>query len=127
MRKILYALFLSLFIFVILNFLYCNLNDEAFNYPMTFRFTVPHIFTLRSVPVQLGFVVITAFCLGIVFLALLQAIPAIFKTIAVRSRDRRIKELEKELEEVKQQTVVVSASSDASSGSTSIHTERTTP
>lgn len=101
MRKVFYALFLSLFIFVILNFLYCNLNDAAFNYPMTFRFSVPHIFEIRSVPVQLGFVVITAFCLGIVFLALLQAIPAVFKTIAVRSRDRRIKELEKELEEMK--------------------------
>ena len=101
MRKVFYALFLSLFIFVILNFLYCNLNDAAFNYPMTFRFSVPHVFEIRSVPVQLGFVVITAFCLGIVFLALLQAIPAVFKTIAVRSRDRRIKELEKELEEMK--------------------------
>ena len=101
MRKVLSALFLSVFIFGILNFLYCNLNDAAFNYPMTFRFSVPHLLEIRSVPVQLGFVVITAFCLGIVFLALLQAIPAVFKTIAVRSRDRRIRELEKELEESK--------------------------
>src|SRR5512134_58329 len=104
MRKVLYAVILSVFIFGILNFLYCNLNDSAFNYPMTFRFSVPHIMEMRSVPVQLGFVVITAFCLGIVFLALLQAIPAIFKTIAVRSRDRRIRELEKELEETKKMT-----------------------
>jgi hypothetical protein len=101
MRKIFSALVLSILLFVILNFLYCNLNDHAFNYPMTFRFSVPHLFELRSVPVQLGFVVITAFCLGILFLAVLQAIPAIFKTIAVRSRDRKIRELEKEVEEMR--------------------------
>ena len=101
MRKIIYALFLAVFIFIILNFLYCNLNDEVFNYPMSFRFTIPPLFTLKSLPMPLGFVLITSFCLGILFLALLQAIPALFKTIALRSRDRRIRELEKELEESK--------------------------
>jgi len=106
MRKVFSALFLSIFIFIILNFLYANLNDQAFNYPMTFRFSIPHLFEMRSVPVQLGFVVITAFCLGIVFLALLQAVPAVFKTIAVRSRDRKIRELEKELEEVRKHPAI---------------------
>lgn len=106
MRKVFSALFLSIFIFIILNFLYANLNDQAFNYPMTFRFSIPHLFEMRSVPVQLGFVVITAFCLGIVFLALLQAVPAVFKTIAVRSRDRKIRELEKELEEARKHPAI---------------------
>jgi len=101
MRKVLSALFLAVFIFIILNFLYCNLNDEVFNYPMSFRFTIPHILALKSVPVPLGFVVITSFSLGILFLALLQAIPALFKTIALRSKDRKIRELEQELEEAK--------------------------
>jgi len=101
MRKVLSALVLAIFIFVILNFLYCNLNDAVFNYPMSFRFSIPHILALTSMPVTLGFVVITSFCLGILFLALLQAIPALFKTIAVRSRDRKIRELEKELEETR--------------------------
>ncbi len=101
MRRIIYALFLAVFIFIILNFLYCNLNDEVFNYPMSFRFAIPYLFTLKSVPVPLGFVLITSFCFGILFLALLQAIPALFKTIALRSRDRRIRELEKELNETR--------------------------
>lgn len=103
MRKILSALILSVFIFIILNFLYWNLNDEVFNYPMSFRFNIPYLFSIKSVPVPLGFVVITSFCLGIVFLALLQAIPALFKTIALRSRDRKIRELEKELETVRKE------------------------
>lgn len=110
MRKVFSALFLSILLFIILNFLYCNLNDQAFNYPMTFRFSIPHLFELRSVPVQLGFVVITAFCLGIFFLAILQAIPAVFKSIAVRSRNRKIRELEKEIEEMKHQAPMPSAS-----------------
>lgn len=101
MRKILSAIVLAICIFIILNFLYCNLNEQVFNYPMSFRFTVPHILNITSGPVPLGFVVITAFSLGILFLALLQAIPALFKTIALRSRDRKIRELEKELEETK--------------------------
>ena len=101
MKKVVSALILSILIFIILNFLYCNLNDQVFNYPMTFRFAVPYVLALKSVPVPLGFVVIAAFSLGIVFLALLQAIPSLFKTIAVRSRDRRIRELEKELEQTK--------------------------
>ena len=102
MRKILAAFLLAVFIFIILNFLYWNLNDQVFNYPMTFRFEIPYLVTIKSVPVPLGFVLITSFCLGILFLALLQAIPALFKTIALRSRDRRIRELEKELEETRQ-------------------------
>lgn len=101
MRKILSALVLAVFIFIILNFLYCNLNEQAFNYPMNFRFTIPHILDINSEPIPLGFVVIAAFSMGILFLALLQAIPALFKTIAVRSRDRKIRELEKELEETR--------------------------
>ena len=99
--KIISALFLSIVIFIMLNFLYSNLNEEVFNYPMSFRFAIPYLFTLKSEPIPLGFVVITSFSLGIVFLAMLQSIPAIFRSIAVRSRDRRIKELEKELEETK--------------------------
>lgn len=108
MRKILFALFLSFFLFVILNFLYFNLNEEVFNYPMSFRFEIPYLVNIKSVPVPLGFILISSFCLGIVFLALLQAVPALFKTIALRSRDRRIKELERELDETRR----ISASTD---------------
>lgn len=101
MRKILFAVFLATLLFVILNFLYCNLDPQVFNYPMQFQFNVPYLVNIRSVPIPLGFVLITSFCLGILFLAVLQAIPALVKSIALRSRDRRIRELEKELEEVR--------------------------
>ncbi len=103
MRKIFSAFFLSLFIFGILNFLYCNLNEQSFNYPMSFRFTIPYVLDFHSPVIPLGFVVISSFCLGILFLAVLQALPFLVRTIAIRSRDRRIKELEKELQQTKEE------------------------
>lgn len=115
MKKIFLALLLALFLFVILNFLYCNIDNETFNYPMQFEFTVPYLFSVKSVPIPIGFILITAFCLGILFLAALQAIPALFKTIAVRSRDRRIRELERELEETRKGGFISSGESPSSS------------
>ena len=91
------GLFLSSFMFVLLNFVYSNLNDRVFNYPMIFRFEVPLLPPVQSPPVPMGFVVITSFCLGILFCALLQIIPALFKSVALRSRDRKIRELEQQL------------------------------
>ncbi len=111
MRKILWAMVLAVLIFIILNFLYWNLNDQAFNYPMSFRFKIPYIFEISSVPVPLGFVVIVSFCLGILFLAILQAVPALLKSLVVRSRDRKIRELERELEETKRVNTLNSMSS----------------
>ena len=116
MKKILSASLLATVIFVILNFLYCNLNEEVFNYPMSFRFTIPYLFEMKSVPVPLGFVLITAFCLGILFLAILQAIPALFRTIALRSRDRKIRELEKELEATRAATPLAESSPPSQTG-----------
>lgn len=120
MRKVFSALIIAAFIFVCLNFLYSNLNDQAFNYPLSFRFEIPLLFALRTEPVPLGFVVITGFSLGIVFLACLQAIPALFKSIAVRSRDRRIRELEKELEETKKAAPMTGSEPDAAGSSEQI-------
>jgi hypothetical protein len=101
MRKILFALFLSFLIFVILNFLYSNLDQETFNYQMQFEFRIPYLVTIKSIPMPLGFILITSFCLGIVFLAVLQALPSLFRGLAVRSRDRRIRALELEIEEMR--------------------------
>ena len=46
----------------------------------------------------LGFVLIIAFSGGILLLAFLQALPAIFRRQASKEQAKRIKELEKELE-----------------------------
>ena len=97
MKKFLYSLFIAFLAFVILNFFYSNLGGPAFGYPLQFRFEIPPFLALVSRPVPSGFVVICAFCVGILFLPLLQLIPWIFRSRQVRSRDKRIRELEEEL------------------------------
>src|SRR3989338_2476354 len=101
MRKIINASIIAVIFFVILNFIYCNLNEEVFNYEVNFIFSIPHLFTLKSVPLPLGFILILAFSLGVIFLAALQALPALFRTGAMKARDKKIKMLEKELEEAR--------------------------
>lgn len=101
MKKVLYSAFLALITFTLLNFIYSNVRGEAFNHPLSFRFDLPFLLSLVSRPVPLGYILILSFCLGMVFLPLLQAIPAIFRSAQIKARDRRIKELERELELVR--------------------------
>ncbi|MBI1908631.1 MAG: bZIP transcription factor [Deltaproteobacteria bacterium] len=105
MRKFLFALVLSLVVFTTLNFLYCNLDSETFNYPMVFKFSIPGLIALRSVPLPAGFVMIAAFCLGIVSLSLIQALPSFYRSLATRAHRKRIKDLEKEVEALRDESI----------------------
>ncbi|MDO8644209.1 MAG: hypothetical protein Q7S00_04485 [bacterium] len=102
MKRIFFALFLAFCVFVTLNFIYSNLDEITLNYPIIFKFTVPGFFTLRSQTVPNGFVIISAFSFGIVFLALVQIIPAIFRALGRREGKQKIKELEKQVEALKE-------------------------
>ena len=98
MKKIVVSLAVALLTFIVLNFFYSNVGGEAFQYPLSFRFTVPYLFTMHTLPVPLGFMLIATFCLGMVFLPVLQLVPAIFRGAMLRAREKRIRELERELE-----------------------------
>ncbi len=116
MKKILYASLMALVLFAVFNFFYSNMGGEAFNHPLSFSFNVPYIFNLRSFPIPVGFLLISSFCLGMVFLPLLQLIPALFRSLQIRERDKKIRELEKELEEFRGGSEIMPGSgSDASS------------
>ena len=112
MKKIIKAIIVATILFIILNFIYCNLNESVFNYKVSFIFTIPHLFTLKSVPIPLGFVLIIVFSLGVIFFAALQAIPALFRTGAIKARDKKIKVLEKELDDALHTQVPSDASTD---------------
>ncbi len=101
MKKIVISLLIAFVAFVILNFFYSNIGGPSFNYPVAFRFSIPYLPALESSPVPLGFLIIVAFCLGMVFLPILQLVPALFKNAAIRSREKKIRELERELEDVR--------------------------
>lgn len=101
MKRLIFALFMTFFIFVLLNFVYCNLGEQAFGYPVVFRFNVPGILALQTSPVPMGFVILLAFCTGMLAIALMEALPAFFKTLELRAQNKRIRQLERELSVVK--------------------------
>ncbi len=97
MKKIFNAFVLAISLFVLLNFLYSNMTPEALGYSMTFRFKVPGLFTLKSVAMPLGFVLILTFSAGILLLAFIQALPVLFR----RHDVKQMRKLEKELQRIK--------------------------
>lgn len=103
MKKIIASLILVMALFALLNFLYTNMTPTALGYGMVFRFRIPGLFTLRSAELPLGFILVTAFCLGIMFLSFVQALPELFRSLSYREQRRRIKELEKTLEQNQKQ------------------------
>ena len=99
MKRLIFATIMAVLFFTLLNFVYCNLDDATFAYPVVFKFYIPMILPngFKSVPLPLGFILLLAFCLGMVFIALLEALPSIYKTLELRSKNKKIRALEREL------------------------------
>lgn len=97
MKRFFFAVVMSLLFFLLLTFIYSNLNASAFGYNVIFYFHIPHILTLRSAPIPLGFVLLIAFCGGMIAIALLEALPSLYKTLELRSKNKKIRQLEREL------------------------------
>jgi len=97
MKRIIFAVIMALLFFAILNFVYCNLDDATFGYSIVFKFKIPYIMSSQTMPIPVGFVVLIAFCLGMVTIAILEALPSLFKTLELRSKNKKIRQLEREL------------------------------
>lgn len=101
MKRLIFALIMAILFFLLLNFVYCNLDDAAFGYDVSFKFNIPYMISLKSVPIPMGFVVLIAFSAGMVAIALLEALPSLFKTLEIRSKNKKIRQLERELSVVR--------------------------
>ncbi|OGQ22584.1 MAG: hypothetical protein A3I05_04500 [Deltaproteobacteria bacterium RIFCSPLOWO2_02_FULL_44_10] len=101
MKRFIFALLMAGLLFVLLNLIYSNLDDATFGYAVSFKFSVPTLFAYRSAPIPLGFVLLIAFCAGMVALPLLEALPSLYKTLELRSKNKKIRQLEKELSVVR--------------------------
>ena len=102
MKKLIFASVMAVLFFILLNFIYCNLGGAVFGYKVVFKFSVPYIFAVQSIPLPMGFVVLITFCAGMVTIALLEALPSFFKTLEIRSKNKKIRQLERELSVVRQ-------------------------
>lgn len=101
MKKLIFAVLMATLFFSLLNFIYCNLDESVFGYKIVFKFTVPYLFALQSSPLPMGFVLLVAFCAGMITIALLEALPSFFKTLEIRSKNKKIRQLERELDVVR--------------------------
>jgi len=102
MKRFIFAVIMALLFFVLLNFIYCNLDDQVFGYSVVFKFTIPHLLAVQSVPIPMGFCLLISFCVGMVAIAILEALPSFFKTLELRSKNKKIRQLERELAAVRQ-------------------------
>lgn len=102
MKRIIFAVFMAIVFFIILNFVYCNLDNATFGYGVIFKFRVPYLLNIESISIPMGFALLSAFSLGMVAIAVLEALPSFFKTLEIRAKNKRIRQLEKELSLVRQ-------------------------
>lgn len=102
MKRLVFAIIMAIFFFVILNFVYCNLDEATLAYNIIFKFRVPYLFNIQSMPMPLGFAILASFSAGMIAIALLEALPSFFKTLEIRAKNKRIRQLEKELTLVRQ-------------------------
>lgn len=118
MKRLIFALVMAIFFFVLLNFIYGNIDDATFGYEVVFKFSVPYVLALVSKPIPMGFVMLFAFCAGMVTIALLEALPSLYKTLEIRAKNKRIRQLERELSVVRQMSEKQRTASPASPSST---------
>jgi uncharacterized integral membrane protein len=96
--KVLLAAFI---IFIIFNFLLTNLGPQALGYRINFQFNIPPILYLQSASFPVGILILIAFCLGMIFAAFTGAISVFHRSREIKAKNRTIRELEREIEELR--------------------------
>lgn len=102
MKRILFSATLALFFFILLDFVYFNLDAATFGYQVSFKFSIPHVVDLVSAPLPMGFVLLLAFCSGMIVVSLLEALPSFYKSLELYSKNKKIRQLERELQMARQ-------------------------
>ena len=97
MKKLFFAILMALMVFGVLNFVYCNLDETTFGYQVAFKFKIPYLLAVQTIPLPLGFILLLTFALGMVAIAALEALPSLYKTLELRAKNKKIRELEREL------------------------------
>ncbi len=95
------VLFGAAIIFVIGNFLISNLDNTTLGYPLHFQFKIPPFWAFESVGFPVGFLILAAFCLGMIFAAFIGAVSVFYRSREIKSKNRTIRELEREIEEMR--------------------------
>lgn len=99
MIKPLKVLFAACVIFLVFSFLLTNIN--TLNLPITFRFEVPHVFQTDAYDIPAGYFFLITFCAGMLVAALMGGLSIFYRSQELKAKSRAIRELEKEVEELR--------------------------
>lgn len=102
MRRLLFAFIMAAVLFAMLWFVAQNLNEATLGYDVVFKFSIGNWFQRYTTPIPVGFVLIVSFCLGMIAIAFFEALPGFYKTLELRAKNKRIRQLERELNLVRQ-------------------------
>lgn len=97
MRRLIFALFLMVTLFALMTFVVSNSGAETFGLPVALKFIVPPFIDWSASPIPLGYIIMGAFCLGMVVTPFFEALPSFYKSLELRAKNKRIRQLEREL------------------------------
>ncbi len=105
--RFLKVLLAALIIFIIVNFFINNSATDAQSLAtqVSFKFNIPPILYLESIDFSVGYLLVIAFTLGMIFAALIGAINAFSRSREVKMKNKTIRELEKEIDELRDSLV----------------------
>lgn len=101
MWRFLKVLLAAFIIFIVFNFLLTNLDSQTLGYKIHFQFNIPPLLYLESHAFPVGVLILIAFCLGMIFAAFMGAISVFHRSRELKAKNRTIRELEREIEELR--------------------------
>ncbi|MDX1386471.1 MAG: lipopolysaccharide assembly protein LapA domain-containing protein [bacterium] len=101
--RVVKILFAALLIFLIVNFFLSNSAPEANSLAaqISFKFNIPPFLQLESIDFSVGYLLLIAFTIGMLFATLIGALHAFGKGRELKMKKKTIHELEKEIDELR--------------------------
>ncbi|HCU24922.1 MAG TPA: hypothetical protein DF383_07885 [Deltaproteobacteria bacterium] len=93
----------ALIIFIIANFFITNSAEQANSLAtlISFKFNMPPFLYLQSIAFPVGYLLIISFILGMLLAALIGALNAFTRSREVKMKNKTIRELEREIDELR--------------------------
>ena len=93
----------ALIIFIVANFFITNSSEQANSLAtlVSFKFNMPPFLYLESIDFPVGYLLVISFILGMLFAALIGAVNAFTRSREVKMKNKTIRELEREIDELR--------------------------
>ncbi len=101
------VLLAALIVFVVVNFFLTNsaIDSQSLATQINFKFNMPPFIYLQSMNFSVGYLLIFSFVLGMIFAALIGAINAFSRSREIKLKNKTIRELQKENDELRESLI----------------------